>query len=111
MQLFPVSLDTQHSTLLNSFDTATTEDLETGRGDGDVLLSTSSFMQLRRITERRLHAYRRLSSEVIVAVPWLSDEAGAADDDVCFERVTGAVDGVRDVAGPLACCWVAGGGG
>ena len=68
-------------------------------------------MQLRRITERRLHAYRRLSSEVIVAVPWLPDEAGAADDDVCFERVTGAVDGVGDVAGPLACCWVAGGGG
>lgn len=66
-------------------------------------------MQLRRITERRLHAYRRLSSEVIIAVAWLPHGAGAADDDVCLEGVARAVDGVGDVAGPGVCFWVAGG--
>lgn len=65
-------------------------------------------MQLWRITERRLHAHRRLPSKVIIAVPRLPDEAGAADDDVRLERVAGAVDGVGDVAGPFACVRVAG---
>jgi hypothetical protein len=78
-------------------------------GDGeDLLLHTSSAVQLRRITERRLHTQRRLASKVIIAVPWLSDETGAADDDVCLEGVAGAVDGVWDVAGPFPSCWVAG---
>ena len=65
-------------------------------------------MQLRRITERGLHAHRRLASKVIIAVPRLSDKSGAADDDVCLEGVAGAVDGVWDVAGPFSSCWVAG---
>jgi hypothetical protein len=99
---FPLSLNTVHKyrQLGNRQDE--------GGGRGDLLLHTSSTMQLRRITERRLHAQRRLASKVIIAVPRLSDEPGAADDDVRLERVASAVDGVGDVAGPFASFWVAG---
>jgi hypothetical protein len=63
-------------------------------------------MQLRRIAERRLHAQRRLASQVIIAVPRLPYEPVAADDDVRLERVAGAVDSVGDMAGPFAGFWV-----
>lgn len=78
-------------------------------GECDVLLSTSSFVQLWRVAERGLHAHRWLSSKVVVAVAGLSDEAVAADDYVGLEGVAGAVDGVGDVALPGVGCWVAGG--
>lgn len=73
------------------------------------LLGASCITSSRRslVTRSVVHAERWLSSQIIVAISWLSNETIATDDDVRLKRITGTVRCVGCSASEDTGCLVA----